>query len=345
MCYPSPGPRCSASAAAKVAKARHICFIYLRDRKTARDEGVIESDFDYNGFETAMKAVDKATAEYSITPAGIKELEQTVVENPSSASAINELEKAKTLRAARIAAVKDKGKIATESTHKVIFNTGKDKYSNCNLSENGAVLNTIDEYSPNINVMLKDSEAWSHKLNANEIEAVQWYTRGGYADVNGSLVNSNYKNLAFNATHYNENRTKDAIKDLDSALSKVDANRDVVVYRRHFIYNSDGIYVDTSLAEKQELFPVGSTYEPKFFMSTSLNPDNAPTSDSGSVIFLEIKAKRAASVSTIANSGTREQEFLLPRDGKYKVVGNSSKVTINNNRENQTLTVIQLEEI
>jgi hypothetical protein len=66
----------------------------------------------------------------------------------------------------------------------------------------------------------------------------------------------------------------------------------------------------------------------------------------GGVAFLEIKARKAASVSAIANSGTSEQEYLLPRTGKYKVVANDKKIKVRNDTgEMRELTIIQLEEI
>lgn len=338
MCYPKPGPRCSASAALKVANARKACFIYLRNKSKA------ENKDEYNNFEPLMKNVKQAQAEYEITPAGIKELERSVALYPDSKSSINKLEEVKALRAARIAAAKakNKDKEVFDAPHKIKFDNSINNYSIKNLSQNGDTLEAIDVDSADVDLMVKEGEAFSYKLNADEIEALQWYTRGGYADVNGSLSNPDSKEYS-----YDKAKAKEAVGFLDSAFSKVDAEREVIVYRRHFLYKEDGKFDTKTLEEKQETFSVGSTYEPNFFMSTSLNPDNAPPSDDGFVVFMEIKAKRAACLATIANSGTQEQEFLLPRDAKYKVVGNSSKVTIkgSDTQEGRTLTVIQLEEI
>jgi hypothetical protein len=335
MCYPKPGPRCSASAAAKVATARKACFVYLKEKSRATDKS------NYNDFESLMKIVKQAQAEYEITPAGIKELERSVAQYPDSKSNINKLAEAKTLRAARISAAKakNKDKEIVDSSHKIKFNNSINNYSIKNLSQNSDTLHAIEVDSPDIDLMIKEGEAFSHKLDANEIETLQWYTREGYADVNGSLSNPDSKEYS-----YDKEKAKEAVHYLDSAFAKVAAAREFIVYRRHFLYEEDGKFDTKTLKEKQELFAVGSTYKPNFFMSTSLNPDNAPPNDDGFVVFMEIKAKRAACLATIANSGTQEQEFLLPRDAKYKVVGNSNKITVKE-QEGRTLTVIQLEEI
>jgi hypothetical protein len=95
------------------------------------------------------------------------------------------------------------------------------------------------------------------------------------------------------------------------------------------------------------MFPVGSVYTPGFYMSTSLDPTSfAPPYDGGITIYFEIKAKKAASLATVASQGTNEKEFLLPRDKSYRVISNNTKVVVDKGEEDERiLTIFQLEEI
>lgn len=326
MCYPKPGPRCSAYAAEKIAIARRNVFILRDNRKE-----------DYASFEKAMKVLDKAQNEYEITPAGIHDLEYYVKENPDSEYYKNKLEEAKALRQARLDAAKKANKLEERKHSQKV---SPFIYERTTLSQNGDHLTPLHDRDEVITTMLNESKVWSRRLTPEEIASVKRYTQGDYADVNGSLSNPNYI-----TQHASLEATQETISLLDSAIKKSDFNRDVVVYRRHFMFSEEGKMLDIPMEEQQKIFAVGKVYEPGFFMSTSLDPKNAPPSDGGITTFFEIKARRAASVSVVANSGTNEREFILPKDGKYKVVANTNKVTINKHGTPTTLTVIQLEEI
>jgi hypothetical protein len=330
MCYQKPGPRCSASAAVKLAKARRECLIFLKTHTLKNS---------YSEYAVLQEVLDKAEAEYEITPAGIRELER-VAENYPNERTLATLEKARILRAARINAVKSK--LTTDASHNLELSKEELNYQFTKLSQDGDVLSPISQDHSDVELLLKESEAWSYKLNAEEMNAVKWYTQDGYADVNGSLASKSYSSAT------SPERIKEVVTLLDSAIDKSSFDREVILYRRHFLYTEDGNYKHVTDVEKDDMFQVGSTYEPRFFMSTSLDPNNAPPKDGGISVFFEIKAKRAASLSAIANSGTLETEYLLPRDASYKVVSNSNKVTVRENDDgsrDRTLTVIQLEEI
>jgi hypothetical protein len=325
MCYPKPGPRCSAYAAEKVAVARRNVFILLPNLKD-----------DYSSYEKAMKVLEKAQKEYEITPAGIHELEHELKQNPNSEHCKLQLEEAVALRQARLDAAKQANKIERNHSQK----TSPFIYERTALSQDGDELTPLSDNDEVITTMLNESKIWSRRLTTEEIAAVKRYTQGDYADVNGSLSNPDY------ITEYaSAEATQESIRLLDSAIKKSDFNRDVVVYRRHFMFDEKGGMRDIPFEEQQKIFSVGKVYEPGFFMSTSLDPSNAPPSEGGITVFFEIKAKRAASVSVVANSGTNEREFILPKDGKYKIIANTNKVTIDKKGDPRTLTVIQLEEI
>lgn len=332
MCYPKPGPRCSAHAAARVAKARQTCLIDIDKRRI--------SDEHYSLYEKHRKALDKAEQEYSITPAGIRELERDLLTSPTSERTRQQLEEAKTLRAARLDAIKGD---RTERKHNVKKLTDSIKYPHAFLSQDNADLYDIAEDDPRIETIIAESEAWTHKLTVEEMDTIRWYTQDGYSYINGNLSNPNYVPVM---NDMDESRVKSSIKELDSALEKSKIDRDVIVYRRHFLYDDKGDFKDLTIEEQQDMFSKGSIYEPGFYMSTSLNPNNAPPSDGGFTVCFEIKARTAASLSVVANSGASEQEFLLPRTGKYRVVDNSKRINFHGKwQDDRKLTVIQLEEI
>lgn len=336
MCYKRPGPRCSSHAAARMASAQRELLIFNRSNKD-----VDEDKKDFKEYERLKKRFDSACKEYDITSSGIKALEREAKKFPEKGGySVKKFEDAKRLRKARLEAIKAKdiGDIQHKSA------TGVFDYSKQELSQNEDTLEPILLGDKDIDVTLADSTAWAHKLTHEEITAVRWYSQELYAHVNGSLVNSNYSNSRFVGKHYNPEQTQKVIALLDSALAKSERSTPVVVYRRHTLFTPEGNFSRIGLTGHQEMFKVGSVYKPGFFLSTSLNPDNAPSNNDGPVFF-EIKTRKAVSLSAIASQGANEQEFLLPRTSEYKVVGNTNKVVINAGKGKRELTVIQLEEL
>ena len=332
MCYPKPGPRCSSHALIQLTKARHKLLKLSEEKVEASDE-----DKHYIKFEKLYAHVQAAQQEYSITLASIKAQEKYLLEKPDDIFARNQLEQAKALRKARLAAMKN----VQERNHRSPQSTSY-TFSKQGLSADGEKLFPLKQIHPDILTMMKESEKWSHHLTDEEIDSVRRYSQGDYSHINGSLLSTNYKPQY---GEYSKNRTLQDIKNIDSALAKHNVDREVVVYRRHLLCNDDGSMQQKTLAEQQEIFQVGSVYEPGFYQSTSLDPQNAPT-DNDSVVFFEIKAKRAVPIAVVASQGTNEKEYLLPRDTKYRVVANTNKVHIMENADKPTiLTVIQLEEI
>jgi hypothetical protein len=84
-------------------------------------------------------------------------------------------------------------------------------------------------------------------------------------------------------------------------------------------------------------------------MSTSLDQKNIPgpdrTNSRNLIARFEIKTHRGASISATANQGTNEKEFLLPRDGKYRVVNNNVQAIVSGYSGEGPVQIIQLEEL
>jgi hypothetical protein len=332
MCYPKPGPRCSADAAKRLAKAKHEFRVYYANHKN-------DDEMDYNEFDRLKQLRDDAKQEFNITPAGIRALERQVAEGGGSWAEIK-LEKARSDRQHALNQLSKKQQM--EEVHDKA-SIGSYVYQQCEFTQDGQPLNRIDENGEDMAVMLQESLDWAEHLSDEEIEAMNHYSQGGYADVNGVLTSKTYKPRGtVESVH-------ETVKHLDSALAKASSNKEVVVYRRHFFYDEDGSFAHLSSEELQEKFPVGSVYEPGFFMSTSLDQKNIPgpdrTNSRNLIARFEIKTHRGASISATAHQGTNEKEFLLPRDGKYRVVNNNVQALVNGYSGEGPVQIIQLEEL
>jgi hypothetical protein len=324
MCYPKPGPRCSNSAAATLARAQHD-IIKL---------GNYTNEEQYAVYEKLRDKLEHAQTEYSITPAGLKELERASGDEFSDMR----LEAAVNLRQMRLQAVKEE--LRTEKPHKRRRRVAE--FSKQQLSTEGEVLYSVSQEDPKLDNILAESENWVHSLTHDEIDAVRNYTQSNYADVNAYLSNDSWEADMFPE---DAERVREEVKLLDSALAKNQTDRDVVVYRRHAFYDNDGGMSEKPLHESiTETFIPGTIYKPKFFMSTTLNPAEMPE-ENDMIAVLEIRSRKAVSVSAAASGSTSEQEFIIPRDTEYRVLSVSRKVELDDAGVKKTLTFIQLDEL
>jgi len=325
MCYPKPGPRCSAHAAAAYAKAHQkVLHAFMNNKKDPE-------------LDRLIKLRNKAQQEYRITPAGIEEYARQVAENnPPKQWDIDKLAELKKMRADRIALVKDDRTV----NHR---KQPEQTYISTQLSNQGDELIPMSFDHPDLLASLKDSERWSHTLSDKEIATVAWYSQAGYADINGHLSVENF-NPRYKT--YPDGKLQEAVDVMDSAFEKyVPSPHGVVVHRRHHFYTDDGHHTTLTVEEIQKQFPAGSTYEPGFYLSTSLDPDNISVASSG-VAALQILTRTGVPVTSISSQGPSEFEFITPRNAKFKVVANDIKMkTKNRQGETVEINVIQLEEI
>lgn len=328
MCYPKPGPRCSSHAAAIYAKAHQAVLdaFYMKNVPAAEVDALI-------------KVREKAEKEYKITPAGILEMERRLAESPDSVYLQEELQKFKNLRKKRLAAVKDREQVK----HRV----GKQPivYTPSFFGKDGDEVKKLRYTDPNVEASMEDSRRWSATLTDEEFETVTWYSQAGYGMVNGYLKSTVRKNSSDYEHYVKSKRVQKRIELLDSALAKhTPYDEPVMVYRRQLHYNSEGGLDHTmTLDAIKNRYPVGSVYEPGFYMSTSLDPDNLPSS--GFVTALQIRTKTAVPLTSVSSHGPREYEFLIPRDAKFRVVANDVVMKRLNKGEFEEVMVVQLEEL
>ncbi len=324
MCYPKPGPRCSAYAAAAYAKAHQkVLDAFMGDK----------ADPELNRL---VKLREKARQEYAITPAGIREKERAYNSNPTE-WAKAELQKVKEERERRLQAVKDKKPTAHKLLNQKII------YTPTPALQNGDTPEEMRYSHPNLLTSLKDSEKWAHNLTDEELETVAWYSQGGFGNVNGHLSNPEHTPLR----GYSKKKIEKAVKILDKAFSKYEPNVEgVTVYRRHLSWTGDYSYENLSSQEIQKRFQPGTIYRNPSYLSTSLNPDNLPTNDE-TVTGMEILTKTGVPITSVSSQGPREYEFIIPRGKAFKIISNDVKVSRYDRmkKENVNVVIIRLEEI
>jgi hypothetical protein len=329
MCYPKPGPRCSTSAAATYAQARHNLLKHLRNR---------EDEDNYVEYEKLRKRLEHAEKEYSITPAGLKQLERSYNGGKGGDFAANKLEAARNLRELRLAKLRKEQRVEKEHkrTKKVPV------YYNSSLSSGEETLKRVTQQDPRLDHMLAESHNWLQHLTPDEIDTVRDYTQGGYDTMNALLNTPNWEEDQYPETV----ALRENVKLMDSALAKHKVDRKVTLYRRHGFYGDNHLRSGRgSSTHIAETFIPGSTYKSSFFMSTTLNPADMPEKNE-TIAVLEILSKKAVPVSAAANSSTFEQEFIIPRNTEFRVVSvNKKLVAEGHDGEPKTIHVIQLEEI
>lgn len=202
--------------------------------------------------------------------------------------------------------------------------------------------------------ILETQKCTPSRLNPEEAAAVTEYTNTGFENVRDYL-NKQDMNFGQSQVLSEEDLGKIQVdmKNLDSALAKVgDADSTRTLYRGMTIPLHIGD-VDDWLAEN---FPVNGLFSSSSYMSASLNPaqavkfSEAHTVTEDRAVIIEIISKRGASLGDeISAVGVMEQEVLLPRDSKFRVVAikRDTEFTYGNTESNAmdrkvTRTVIQV---
>lgn len=331
MCYPSPGPRCSASASRELLKATQA----LRDL-----HGIISRGQE-DEYMKAKSRVEKAQREYDMTPAGIKELERRDAYYNYKGSMYKDktysirLEIAKRIRAERLAALKliDQGDLP----HKF---SKPNTYGLNNFTDIEEDHPQIKNDDPQVNKMVEESAYWISKLTPDEIEAVAWFTSDGASVMNYWLEKQEIKSEV--ARKYSKKHVEANVEALESALNKFEIRKQpVITYRGTGIRDATGkeIYDIEELAKH---FQVGDVISTNRFQSSTIDPSRALSFESG--VVYEIKSKKTAPLSNVSAWGLTEKEFLVPRNTKLRVVDVIQGCKINGKHQDDVLFV-QLEDV
>lgn len=354
MCYPKPGPRCSAHA-----KTKYVSL--LQKQKAARDGNSISWD----QRQKLQAAVDAAELDYDSTPVGQARLELRIKQGMNRNGDITErLENARALRAMQLQAIKaeDAGDINNHENSDAGWSTGGflSKRAQRKAWKSEKTQKSVKKY-------IDYNQAFIQKLSTEESMALYWHTSDGSLVVNSHLHNQleksadnlNYDNHADGLSKkYSKAMIKNQIKTLDSIFTKHQLKEPTVLYRgvgaNSFpkeIKNAseDSPEFNEFIAKK---YPVGKTINIPEYMSTSADPAAAHNFSGMQSVVLEIKTKSAVPVGLVSAWNASEREFLVNRDGNYRVVSVLKDVTYKDvlnsfapSPDNENVIVIQLEEI
>lgn len=328
MCYLSPGPRCSAYATSLLAAA----MTYREELKNGTTEQVLES----------YRKVDEAQDVFDATPAGIKVLED-IPFGHRSALLEARLERAKAVRADQMQALKT-------------LNLKKVKHSFDPASTLFSEFFPVDDAvraNSNVAQTMTDinnaAAPWLNELNDDENAQLRWMTDHGAMQVNTHIAGSNsYKG---NKGVWDAENIEARMKVVDSALAKYKSVEPVIVYRGvrqgmlpEAMRDNYRIPTEEKQAEYVSKFKVGEVFETQYYMPTSYMPETAKRFSDFAVV-MEIKTRSAAPLAPLSASRT-EQEALLPRNSKYRVLAIKENIPYKRGQvEPSPVTVIQLEEI
>lgn len=167
-----------------------------------------------------------------------------------------------------------------------------------------------------------DWAKWKKGLTYGEQSSISAYTGSAYDNINKHLRFDTPLSFG-NANHINN---------LDSALAKGTLHENIMLFR--------GLRNDDMYHGANTKYQVGGIISDKGFGSTSTNPNfsKAWASSKTNPIYMRIKAPagthggffniKDSSGSSLSTQGTKESEFLLPRDTKYSIDGISKEGNI-----------------
>lgn len=354
MCYAAPGPRCSAHA-----KAR---FIALRHKKIELMRG---KNPDYEKVAALEAEMAAAELDYDSTPVGQARLEMRLKQGMDYNGETSErLANAKELRLRQLAAIKaqDDGDIHNHTEEAPMWADGKFlsrkvRRKNWNNEKGSKQLNAYVEYAKH----------FAQNLSTEEATALYWHTSDGASAVNGYIHKNfdeksdkwTYEKVESFPTNYSEEAIKKQIKTLDSIFAKHSMSKPAMLYRGFGKNNlPDQLkYAEIDSSEIEEFindkYPIGKEITINEYMSTSADPAAAHKFSGFQHLMYEIKTKQAVPVAMMSAWDASEREFVVNRNGKYRVVNVLKNVTYENvfiktkasSEHNNQVTVVQLEEI
>ena len=148
---------------------------------------------------------------------------------------------------------------------------------------------------------------WKKQLSEDEKDVIRWYCADGYADIN------QYLRKYGDWEYINKDLVNEAIKDMDSAISKFSLESNISVYRAIEPSAFGGLNADFTKL-------IGTTYTDKAYMSTSpLLSSTAVNKD----LLMQIDVPKGKGIGAYINSISgfkdEEYEFLLARGTKCEI--------------------------
>lgn len=363
MCYPKPGPRCSAHA-----KARYIAL-----KQSLREARRRKGHLSWEESQEFQQAIDAAELDFDSTPVGQARLELRLKQGQDYNNTITErLAHVRELRRLQLAAVKAKdvgdihnhGDSGVQLKSEVLQSARKHRKK---LDNSVAGRKKVTEY-------IEYSQNFSQHLSTEEANALYWHTSDGsgvvneilhkkhdekHVDKSGKWSFEKFKSSGGDTKRYSKKMIQDQVKTLDGIFARHSLSEPVVLYRGFGMNNLPDELRNAEAGSPEmteylnEKYPAGETIEIPEYMSASLDPSVAHKFAGYQGLVLEVKTKRAVPVAMMSAWDANERELVVNRNGKYRVVNVLKRVTyedvyIKNKTigpHNKETTVIQLEEI
>lgn len=231
-----------------------------------------------------------------------------------------------------------------QMSHKIFSSISKDDLSNLNENSwkkfgfKGHNFNRFHDLSDNETLKNRlDSQKVLSSLTEEEKESITFFSSSAFRDFNRVM----YKRKPVDKSK--EDEYKSIMNDLDNAIEKA-PRVDKIVYRglsgtasmfEEDFVNMENLFSDIDDLDDDELdsffnndkvdeyvrdnLNLGSEIEFSGYQSTSFSPSVASDYATGGILF-EIKTPQGLNISSISNFSS-EEEVLLPRSSRYKVVG------------------------
>ena len=327
MCYKSPGPRCSSHAATALMRA------------IENEKRIPYSDTEAR--ISAKEATKAAWDTYDTTPAGQEFLKRKIKHKQHPLREYKDRLALGQFR--REAALKDAGLVDSGDTYNHVPDGVKHETSHFNdgflPDDTPRISWNVDssEGQAKIDAMIEHSHSWVSQLDADEMEAVAYYTSNGAQTINQYLRGDEEIRSV-----YSKRELAKRAKNLASALAKAPKlEKPVVVYRGLQSWDD----VKNTVEDYVKEHPVGSIMEMKLNSSASFDPGVA--SGFADDIILEISTDTPAAVSNVSAWGTREREALLAAGDKYKVKAIKQGIAYGDKKDSveKHWTIVQLEQV
>jgi ADP-ribosyltransferase exoenzyme len=166
--------------------------------------------------------------------------------------------------------------------------------------ESAQMIDKIERHYDNIWQLCYDSNGIGRSPIPLKCSSIRYYTSSGYYDINDALRSnkSGSKNI------------KGYIQDIDAVMNESPgAPTNMLVYR--------------GVSTRYKDFQPGDIFQDNGYPSTSISEYNADSWKSGGTLEIRVpKGHKGIYIDTISNA-PQEQEFLLPRGTKFRVVSNN----------------------
>lgn len=342
MCYPHPGPRCSAYAA-KVLTRIHMQILELLS-----SEGGFPTDEATSAkIDKLMEKREEAQREFNATPAGLEILEREAqsTDDWTRRQAREKLKEATAWRKHRLALLKiekdnkDEGSIKhrRERIDALYQRAGlRQEFQDPSVDRIGWDVSN-PQFGVTGNFLIKASDAWASRITPQEFQALCWLTEGGTQ----TLSRTSHKPSDDHAEYMSHQKIapeeiQRRAEDIKTAFAKAPKLPEPVVLYR-------GIGTDSPF-DHDEVINSGE-YQAPTVLSASVNPGIAHSFGYGKVM-LEMKTRRFPSAINFSTLGTkREAEVMIAPGSRWKVVAvhKGVKFCWEGNKPD-VYTVIQMEE-